>query len=146
MNSRHPSRRSPRTDVDAIRTLAGKCIEAVNPAEAKKVIESTAIASAGLPAATMRAPMAGPTMDITLYDSWMNAFASWSRASLTASLTRPIVAGRENAAATPNTVCRRATFQTLAVPEKRRTAVATCAEPFTRSLPTRIVRRGRRSA
>ena len=42
------------------------------------------------------------------------------------------------AAASPNMVCRRATFQTVAVPEKSRIAVTACATPFTRSLLTRI--------
>ena len=146
MNSRQPSRRSPRIDADAIRTLVLRCIDAISVADAKKVIESMVIAHAGLPAATISAPIAGPAIDSTLYERPRSALASCSRALLTVSLTSPVVAGRENAPDMPNTACRSATFQTLAVPEKRRMAVPTCAAPFTRSVPTRIVRRGRRSA
>ncbi len=145
-NSCQPPRRSSRIEADAVRTAGARRIEAVSAADAKNVIESIAIAHAGLPAATVRAPMAGPAMDSTLFESPRSALASWSRALLTASLTRPIVAGRENAAATPNTAWDRATFQTVAVPVTSRMAVATCAAPFRRSLPTRIVRRGMRSA
>src|ERR1700674_157830 len=97
-NSFQPLRRSPRIDADAIRTVGARCIEAVNAADAKKVIESIAIAQAGLPAATISAPMAGPAIWSTLLESWRSALASCSRASLTASLISPIVAGLENAA------------------------------------------------
>ena len=108
--------------------------------------ESIAIAQAGLPVATSSAPIAGPAIERMLLESPSSAFASWSRSLLTVSLTSPVSAGRENAADTPNTPCRSATFQTLAVPLKSRTAVAIWAVPFTMSVLTRIVRRRRRSA
>jgi hypothetical protein len=146
MNSRQPSWRSPRIDADAVRNVGARCIEAVSVADAKNVAASTAIASAGLPAATRIAPMAGPAIWSTLFASPISALASCSRASLAACLMSPIWAGRENAAATPNTVWRKAIFQTSAVPLNSRIAVRTCAEPLMTSLPTRIVRRGIRSA
>ena len=90
--------------------------------------------------------MAGPAIERTLLESPRSALASWSRASLAASLMSPVVAGREKAAASPNMVCRSATFQTVAVPEKSRIAVTACAAPLTRSLLTRIRWRGMRSA
>src|SRR5438309_7462570 len=116
MNSRQPSRRSPRIDAEAIRTVAVRRMDAISAADAKKVTESMAIAHAGLPAATISAPTAGPAIEDTLYESPRRALASWSRASLTASLTSPVVAGRENAADIPNRAWRSATFQTLAAP------------------------------
>ena len=94
----------------------------------------------------MMAPIAGAAIERMLRDSPRSAFPSWRRSSLTASRTIPVVAGREKAAAMPNTACSKPTFQTLAVPANSSTAVTTCAEPLTRSHPIRITRRGSRSA
>src|SRR5256885_5949327 len=101
-NSRQPSRRSLRTDADAMRTVVVRRIIPVKAADAKKVIASMAIANPGLPAATMSAPIAGPAIEKTLLESPRSALASWRRALLAASLISPVVAGREKAAARPN--------------------------------------------
>ena len=146
MNSRQPSRRSPTIDEVAARTVPASRIDAMNRADTKNVAASKAIAIAGLPRVTIRAPSAGDAIESVLRESCASAFACWRWASLTVSLISPIPIGLEKALATPNATCSSAMFQTCAAPENSSTAVATWAEPFTRSVPIRIVRRGIRSA
>mgnify|MGYP001607865910 CR=1 FL=1 len=82
--------------------MAVRRIDAMSPAEAKKVTASIAMAHAGLPAATISAPIAGPAIDRMLLERPRSAVACWRGPSPTASLTSPVGAGRENAAAVPN--------------------------------------------
>ena len=100
----------------------------MSTADTKKVTASTAIAIAGLPSVTIRAPSAGETIENVLRESCASAFACWRCPSLTVSLISPSPIGLENALAIPNTPWSSATFQTCASPEKRRTAVTTWAE------------------
>src|SRR5512135_1062280 len=92
-NARQPPRRSSRTD-DPTRTVVATRMELMSSAAAKNVTASIAIATAGLPRATIRAPIAGETTEIVLHDSWRLALACCSRLGLTVSLTRPMVVGR----------------------------------------------------
>lgn len=118
----------------------------MNAAETRKLAASIASASAGLPAATMSAPTAGPAMFRMLRDSCSSAFASWSVSSAATSRTSPVVAGPENAPAVPKITWSATTVRRSALPEKKSNAVSPWVSAFKRSVLTRIVRRRIRSA
>ncbi|MDA0138977.1 hypothetical protein OJ962_15855 [Solirubrobacter sp. CPCC 204708] len=147
-NSSQPSRRSRTTEPDgaAISPRARGRMRARNHAETTNVAASSANAHPAPTPSTSSVASAGPANSATVLTTAIAEFASWTRSSLTVWGTNPVMAGRKNASAAPNTISITTIIQTSTTPVKIRTASSACTPPRIRSVTSMSRCRGSRSA
>ncbi|MDA0171758.1 hypothetical protein OJ998_21840 [Solirubrobacter taibaiensis] len=89
---------------------------------------------------------AGPANSATVFTTEIAEFASCTCASGTVWGTRPVMAGRKNASAAPNTTSITTIIQISTTPVKISTASSACTPPRTTSVSSISRCRGTRSA